>query len=377
MLGVDAVPYAAADFFAATKFTLPKLLSGPSAGGPSGLAGGLSKWVPFSQRNLAQAWGRELLSSPGCTCYLHAEATSLLPSDDGTRIAAVLARNPAGKVFRFEADEFVLAAGTAQVVGLLLGSPGFTYSHIGANRHDHLTVPVAEFSGPARGRILRHLRPWRVGRTWHSAKLEASPALRAQLVLPPTLAHIVIEEPADSGVAAWRSLLAARQQGSPRGLTHLPQAMGHGACLLWQSLVRHRRYASPRAKVTLVVNAAASTPPSAEDLAAVRRFAGYLQQRLTRWEGIEWQPALAQPNQPLPGLDDARHPMGGACMGTDARASVVNTDLRVHGIANLSVASAAVFPNGAPPLPTLPLLALTLRLAKRLAASLRPEMSNS
>jgi choline dehydrogenase-like flavoprotein len=365
MLGVDALPYAAAPFFTATNLAPPKLLSGASE---SGLAGGLSKWVPFARRNLAQAWGCALLSSPHCTCYLHAEATSLLLSGDGTRIAAVLARNSAGALFRFEAVEFVLATGTAQVAPLLraLNTPD-----IGANLHDHLTVPVAEFTGPAREGILRQLRPWRVGRTWHSAKLIASPKLRSELALPPMLAHVVIEEPGGSGVAAVRALLTARQQASPQNIARLPQAFAHAALLGWQSLVQRRRYVSPRAKVSLVINAAASTPPGAEEFAAVRRFADYLQQRLTRWEGIRWEPALTHPGQPLPGLDDARHPMGGACMGVDPSSSVVDPDLRVHGLANLSVASAAVFPNGAPPLPTLPLMGITLRLAERLTHSLR------
>jgi choline dehydrogenase-like flavoprotein len=58
--------------------------------------------------------------------------------------------------------------------------------------------------------------------------------------------------------------------------------------------------------------------------------------------------------------------MGGACMGTDPAASVVNADLRVHGVRNLFVASAAVFPDGSPQLPTLPLMALALRLAQHL-----------
>jgi choline dehydrogenase-like flavoprotein len=365
MLGVDALPYAAAPFFAATNLAPPKLLSGASE---SGIAGGLSKWVPFARRNLAHAWGRALLSSPHCTCYLHAEATSLLLSDDGTRIAAVLARNAAGKLFRFEAEEFVLTTGTAQVVPLLRA---FANPNLGANLHDHLTVPIAEFAGPAREGILRQLRPWRVRRTWHSTKLIASPKLRSELALPPMLAHVVIEEPGDSGVSAVRALLTAQQQGVPRSFARLPQALRRGTQLVWHALVRRRRYVSPRAKVMLVINAAASTPPGAEELAAVRRFAEYLQQRLTRWEGIRWEPSLAHPGRPLPGLDDARHPMGGACMGVDPSSSVVGPDLRVHGVANLFIASAAVFPNGAPPLPTLPLMALTLRLAERLTHSLR------
>jgi choline dehydrogenase-like flavoprotein len=38
----------------------------------------------------------------------------------------------------------------------------------------------------------------------------------------------------------------------------------------------------------------------------------------------------------------------------------------VHGLRNLFIASAAVFPDGSPQLPTLPLMALTLRLAQHL-----------
>ena len=69
---------------------------------------------------------------------------------------------------------------------------------------------------------------------------------------------------------------------------------------------------------------------------------------------------------PIPDLDDARHAMGGATMGIDPRSSVVDRDLRVHGLRNLFIASAAVFPDGSPQLPTLPLMALTLRLAQQL-----------
>jgi choline dehydrogenase-like flavoprotein len=65
-------------------------------------------------------------------------------------------------------------------------------------------------------------------------------------------------------------------------------------------------------------------------------------------------------------MDDARHAMGGACMGLDPRRSVVDRELRVHGLQNLFVASAAVFPDGSPQLPTLPLMALSMRLAEHL-----------
>jgi choline dehydrogenase-like flavoprotein len=60
------------------------------------------------------------------------------------------------------------------------------------------------------------------------------------------------------------------------------------------------------------------------------------------------------------------HHIGTARMGTDPRSSVVDADCRVHGVRNLHVASAAVFPTSSQANPTLTIVALALRLAARL-----------
>jgi choline dehydrogenase-like flavoprotein len=106
------------------------------------------------------------------------------------------------------------------------------------------------------------------------------------------------------------------------------------------------------------------------ELATLRTFAAHLRTSLDRanlttfdWNSSLFEPA---PDAPLAGLDDARHAMGGASMGTDPYTSVVTPDLRIHGLRNLFVASAATFPNGTPQLPTLPLMSLSLRLAEHL-----------
>ena len=77
--------------------------------------------------------------------------------------------------------------------------------------------------------------------------------------------------------------------------------------------------------------------------------------------GLNWLPELFVPDAPLASIEDARHAMGGACMGLDPRTSVCSPDLNVHGIANLSIAGAATFPTGSSPLPALPMMALSLR----------------
>ena len=54
-------------------------------------------------------------------------------------------------------------------------------------------------------------------------------------------------------------------------------------------------------------------------------------------------------------------------MAADPRQGVVDTDLRVHGVGNLYVASSSVFPTSGQANPTLTILALTLRLARHLS----------
>ena len=63
------------------------------------------------------------------------------------------------------------------------------------------------------------------------------------------------------------------------------------------------------------------------------------------------------------------HHIGTARMGSDPKTSVVDADLRVHGVPNLSIASAAVFPTSSQANPTLTIVALAVRLAARLRTS--------
>ena len=63
------------------------------------------------------------------------------------------------------------------------------------------------------------------------------------------------------------------------------------------------------------------------------------------------------------------HHLGTARMGNDPRTSVVDGDCRVHGVGNLFVAGAAVFPTSSQANPTLTIVALAMRLAQFLKAS--------
>jgi choline dehydrogenase-like flavoprotein len=64
----------------------------------------------------------------------------------------------------------------------------------------------------------------------------------------------------------------------------------------------------------------------------------------------------------------AFHPLGSARAGADPRRSVVDGDLRVHGVQNLHVADGSAVPSSPGVNPQLTIMALATRAARRIAA---------
>jgi choline dehydrogenase-like flavoprotein len=238
--------------------------------------------------------------------------------------------------------------------------------------------------------MLERLGPFFVDGTLHTCKLEASPELRAQQNLLAVMAHVTIEEPEDSGPAAVRSLMESVQRGKVGEAlkTNLWPALRGSADVLRLFLharFRQRRAVSKRARVRLHIDLEQAADErncirlsDEKDALGMRRaivdwrvgeqerdtalrFAAAIRAELERL-GLgprEWS------DEPV--FADTFHSMGGLRMGDDARASVVDHDLRVHGVANLYVASCAVYPSGGSSNPTFTLMALALRLAERLS----------
>jgi choline dehydrogenase-like flavoprotein len=78
--------------------------------------------------------------------------------------------------------------------------------------------------------------------------------------------------------------------------------------------------------------------------------------------GPGWETDPLVSNHPIGGY----HHMGTARMAANPRDGVVDANCRVHGVANLYIASSAVFPTAGWANPTLTILALSLRLADHL-----------
>lgn len=86
---------------------------------------------------------------------------------------------------------------------------------------------------------------------------------------------------------------------------------------------------------------------------------------------FEYDPATLEQDLMRYGAYGGHH-IGTARMGTDPRTSVVDADCKLHAVGNLYVAGSAVFPTSSQANPTLTIVALSLRLADRLARRLQP-----
>lgn len=416
LLQTDSKPYEAEAFYAAEGAPVPEALRHAD-----GLHARFSKFAPFARRHLGSTLGQELLVHANARVLLHATAAELLLAATGSRVDALRVLAPGQQAVLIRAEHYVLAGGTVETCRLLLQSRSVQRDGVGNDRgcvgrslHDHVTVEAAVITGRARDRAMPLFRPWLLGGvrgTVHSLKLElVAGRSETDAERDYGMAHVTFEEPATAGAAVLRDLLRARQQHRApsfgRVLAQLPRAVGAAARMQWSAARHHRRYVSTGARMALRLNAA-QEPCAANrlqlssqtdalgraeaivnwtvrprDMAVLRRLASRFAGRF-HWpivpsresvqEGVHWNPSFGEKEAPLTGVEDARHLMGGACMGSDPVRSVVDGNLRVHGLQNLFVASAAVLPDGRAQLPTMTVMALSLRLAEYLQTCLARE----
>lgn len=354
-----------------------------------------SKWAPFSRRNLANSLGRDALKSSNIRVFLHANALAVETS--AGRASGVHVGNYAGREFRFAARHIIVCLGTIESSRLLLASRLPDPHHqLGRYFHDHVGIRMAEVDGASREQVLERLGPFFVEGSLHTCKLEAATRLREREGLPAVMAHFVVDEPEDSGVGAVRGMLRALQRGDVKAAaaTSGPMLRGLGDVgrLLYASRIQGRRAVSARARVFLHIDMEQIARPDdcirlgdSTDALGLRRavvhwrvgqlerslaqqFAVVVREQLERagFPPLHWLPGALSGDPAALTATDTFHPMGGLRMGTDPSASVVTPELAMHGVANLHVASCAVYPSGGSSNPTFTMMALTLRLADRL-----------
>jgi choline dehydrogenase-like flavoprotein len=369
-----------------------------AAGGPSLLADSELGFEPVvwrltqpSPTNMGKGKFRKFIGRhPKIRCFLHTNATQLIPDISGRTIRSLDAASLSGRKFAFRARRYVLCMGAIANARLLLLSDSVIPVGVG-NQHDvvgryfsdhgylhgdlHLNSPSTPGSSP---RVFREERflladPPRWGR--HDGfGFASTPAFRTQ--------HQVL------GFSAIANLHPGYREAPPFAAAVEDLASGQevdaeddGAAKSTRSFKlvivpeqapnRESRLRLHRDKDALGLRQVElDLKPMAIDFESRKRSAWLFGLAVARsgsgrvhFEDLEstyWS------------LGGNGHQTGTTRMSDDPKRGVTDRNAKVHGVANLYVAGGSLFPTAGYQHPTMNFMALTLRLADRLKATTSP-----
>ena len=379
----------------------------------SGLRPTLSVWGRRPMR-FGATHRKALHGARGARVLLNATATRLVARGDGGAVEAVVATTLDGRSVAIHARRFVLACGGLENARLLLVSHDRHPRGVG-NEHDLVGRFFMDHPRAVFGRV--HLEPGSRapllrGRPLPDGKLQLGIGLDPELQRREGLLnHYVTFEELTSGYveARYQSMVQTAKVVMRRGhagsrwdfaRTHLTEIPDMIYLLSPKELMPHPVYRAyvalkdvaerrPRPR-TYVAVYFCEQPPDRESRVtlsedvdpigvprlrlhwriddSIRSSVLHIQDRLARCLEETGTGRLERSHGPLE-FTDASHHMGTTRMAADPQHGVVDTDCRVHGVANLYMAGSSVFPTAGHANPTLTLVALSVRLAEHLRGS--------
>ena len=304
----------------------------------------------------------ELAAAPGVTLLTNATAVALDEDEGGPAVRRARLACLGGARHAVTARRFVLAAGAIENARLLLLS----------NARQEAGI------GNARDRVGRYLM--------EHAKVHAGILTAADPALMDRAGLYDVREVRGSQVGAKLALSAAAQRGE-RLLASATRLI-RGGGIRWSRVPAGEPAFDVEVQTELVPDATNRLALSARErdelglplaslrwrwsereLASVRRTEELLAEELAR-AGVghlDVPPPEAPPELTSP----SSHQMGTTRMHRDPARGVVDATGRVHGVPNLWITGASVFPTGGYANPTLTIVALALRLAEELRREAR------
>jgi choline dehydrogenase-like flavoprotein len=370
-----------------------------------------SKWSPIAY--LARQYRGRIGTSRRVTCLLNARAVEVLLADDHHSATGLRLRNRHGREATAHGRIHVLCGGGIDNPRLLLASRqgdrrGIGHEHdvVGRYYQDHAGYYGARLT-PRNRRLFGHLfatflvSPLLPGRQKFVPKLQLSEQQQRTQQLLNVTGNLAVEESEQSARMAarrlYRSLVRSRgEKASLRDAGALLKAPGD-ALSIGAHFLRGRIRLPDEATFWLMANAESeplrdsrivlSDEPDAYGMArpiihwllgdrTFRSLQAYYEGTKQALEGAGIATVTLSHFLTEPGADwkanaySLYHHMGATRMAHSPREGVVNTDSRVHGVANLYVAGTSVLPTGSASNPSFTALALTLRLAEHLQARL-------
>lgn len=344
------------------------------------------------------AYRRELEEAENVTVCLGATAVELETPATPTRVSSVRAATLAGSGFRVVAPIFVLAAGGIESPRLLLASNqsataglGNGYDLVGRYFMEHLFIDEAALLRSSPGTFTEFFTcgaDLGGGRVRGMVDLQPEARRRERIA---NVAALLSTASAEASILAARYVAFETLKGRPpvAGPVRLGSALRHvaserfgrrratrGSTHFLKQVIE--QVPNPDSRIVLTRERDALGVPRVElrwRLSPIDKHTAHSALAVLRGDlaaaGVRFTTLIGRDADPWPvRLRGARHHMGTTRMHADPERGVVDPDCRVHGIANLYIAGSSVFPTGGAANPTLTIVALALRLADCLRASI-------
>lgn len=324
-----------------------------------------------------------IFTAPNVHLYTHANVCAIEPTADHTAVQGLRIRQLDGNELRVRARHYVLACCSIQNARLLLASNlGNAHDLVGRYFMEHLEIPSSLLAlTPAAVQPGMKMYEWTHGVTKARGELALAPAVqRAQRILNGTVS-LEPGAPDDVAQSTFQAItpdvLTAQRDSEARGLSAPASPAAAPSGRFFHVMTRQEQAPNPSSRVTLSDERDAMGMPRVRldwrltdlDRQSFRRFYDVLEREfsargLGRVQVLDW---VRSADSVWPKtLSGGWHHMGTTRMHGDPRQGVVDSNCNVHGLANLSIAGASVFPTAGAVNPTLTLVALSLRLSDHL-----------
>jgi choline dehydrogenase-like flavoprotein len=363
----------------------------------------LTRWMKIP--SVSVLFAEELRGNPHLT--LLPQHTVVGFRGAGDAITGVVVRRAGHADVTVEGDCFIVAAGTVETVRLMLAAtedtefacPWAGNGLLGRYFQDHLGGTIATVE-PTKGDLLHE---WFRTLYWHGNKFQPKVRLSSDTLRDHDLTGAQGIVAFDSSVSEHlvflkqflkAAIYSRRLTGVGSLFRHLVACARYLPPLMWTYLKDHRVFVPRDSRVSLLVQAEQRPLRSSCISVDHRHKDGFgLPQAVLHWEvdgnavrpirelavrcadsfaaaGLGHvrisEPLLDSSPKFLDTLADTYHAAGGAVMGANSEAGVVDGNLRVFGTKNLYVASAATFPSSGSANVTFTAMAFATRLADHL-----------
>jgi choline dehydrogenase-like flavoprotein len=340
-----------------------------------------------------------IVNSPNVHLYTHANVCEIEPNESLSAVDGLRIRTLDGKEYRARAKHYVLACCTIQNARLLLASNRRATAGLGNGNDlvgryfmEHLEMPGGELAlakpESANMKMFAFSTAGRAELALTAKAQEKHAILNGTASLGPG----VLGEPVRSTFEIFTPEITTEmmawdkggRKGPPPFIKRLPPsatAAPQKSPRFFHLATRQEQAPNPDSRVMLSKERDAMGMPRVKfdwrltdlDKRSIRTYYKVLGQEIGKSEmgRVQLRDWLLSDDSTWPSfLSGGWHHMGTTRMSQDPKQGVVDSDCRVHGIGNLHVAGAAVYPTAGAANPTLTLVALSLRLSDHLKTKL-------